>query len=64
MVAEKRMNKENSKDEEKTVAVLLKVPEALYNEWLQIVNKKSMKRQKYNSEIFCNLIAKLIAEEK
>ena len=59
------MSKDKEKindEEEETVAVLLRIPKTLYMEYLKIVNKKSLKRQKYSSDIFCEAIQKIISE--
>jgi hypothetical protein len=63
-LGENSMNKNKIKqDEDETVAVLLHIPKTLYQDYLKVINKKSMKRQKFSSDLFCEAITKLIEEK-
>jgi len=51
-------------DGEEMASVLLHVPKALYNEYLKILTRKAVKRQRFNSNLFCEVIQKLVDAEK
>ena len=53
------------KNEEKsTVAVLLHIPRELYEEYLDTLNNRSLKRQSYGAKIFCEAIKRDILQYK
>lgn len=62
MKKDETKSRDDFDNEDETVAVLLRVPKPLYAEYLKIVNKKALRRQRYSSDLFCESIKKVIED--
>lgn len=59
-----RGNKMGKQLEKDTVAVLIHVPRELYEEYLNSLQNRSLKRQSYSAKIFCKAMKRDVEEYK
>jgi len=55
------MLKKNGKE---TTAVLIHIPNDLYNKYVESLDRRHLKRQPYSAELFCEAIEKDLAEHE